>query len=334
MRELHIQVPRGRGGEVAAAARELVFSLTSGVVVWVAFATNIVHLLVAAMLIAPYAGPAMNAAIGAVSGDLKLLGSSVLRYWAGLAVAVATSALATWGTGLLGPTALMVDVSLIMESALVLALVSGAAGAVGLVQSERDSLVSTAAVGMLVAVSLAPPAGLLGAALVLGRWEMARSGLFLLVLQFLGILLAGALVFWRYGVAASGPRFGRKRHRGGMAALAATAACLIGLVLWQFGGDAGLERLSIVRKAQELAEDAVQQQGAARVLEASFRFTGQRQAGQATLLGQIYAQPTGDAAGGSAAAQDLAARLRAEVEAALVDRWRGVEPQVSVSVMD
>jgi hypothetical protein len=142
----------------------LVFSLASGIVVWMGLATNTVFLLVAAMLIAPYAGPAMNAAIGAVSGDLRLLGSSALRYWVGLAIAVATSAAATWLTGMLGPTAMMIDVSLIMESAAVLALVSGAAGALGLVQSERDSLVSTAAVGMLVAVSLAPPAGVLGAA--------------------------------------------------------------------------------------------------------------------------------------------------------------------------
>jgi uncharacterized membrane protein len=312
----------------------LVFSLASGIVVWIGFATNIVYLLVAAMLIAPYAGPAMNAAIGTISGDLRLLGSSVLRYWTGLAVAVATSAIATWTTGMLGPTALMVDVSLIMESAVVLAVVSGAAGAVGLVQSERDSLVSTAAVGMLVAVSLAPPAGLLGAALVFGRLDMIRSGAFLIVLQFLGILLAGALVFWRFGVAASGPRFGREQHRGGVVALVLTAACLIGLVIWQLAGDAGLERLSVVRRAQELAQQAVQQQGMARVLDASFRFTGQRHDERAVLFGQIYAQRMGAKGAPSLTAQDLEARLRSLVSEELDGRWDGVEPQVSVSVMD
>ena len=312
----------------------LLFSLASGIIVWIGLATNIIYLLVAAMLVAPYTGPAMNSAIGAVSGDMRLLGSSVLRYWAGLAIAVATSAAATWITGMLGPTSLMVDVSLVMDSAVVLALVSGAAGAVGLVQSERDSLVSTAAVGMLVAASLAPPAGLVGAAVVLGRADMVESGLFLIVLQFLAILLSAALVFWRFGVAASGPRFGRRHHLGGIAALAAAAALLAGVMVWQFGQDAGLQRLTIVRQAQELAQEVVQQDGAAQIVDAGFRFSGQHDGDRAVLFGQVYVEQAQQGARPSPSKQELGARLRALVREALEGRWQGVAPRISISVLD
>ena len=61
-------------------------------------------------------------------------------------------------------------------------IAAGAAGAINLMQSERSSLVSGAATGMLVAASLAPPAGIIGMAAAIGRWDMAVSGLFLLLL--------------------------------------------------------------------------------------------------------------------------------------------------------
>ncbi len=45
------------------------------------------------------------------------------------------------------------------------------------VQSERSSLVSGAAVGMQVAASLAPPAGLVGMAIAIGRWDIPHLSL-------------------------------------------------------------------------------------------------------------------------------------------------------------
>jgi hypothetical protein len=51
-------------------------------------------------------------------------------------------------------------------------IVLGAAGALNLCQSERSSLVSGAATGMLVAASLAPQAGLIRMGAAIGEWEM------------------------------------------------------------------------------------------------------------------------------------------------------------------
>jgi hypothetical protein len=86
----------------------------------------------------------------------SLLGRSHVRYAASLALAIAVAA----GLSLLfrhrTATDLMVQVSQMSSAAVLLPLVAGGTGALNLVQSERNSLVSGAAVGMLVAASLAP----------------------------------------------------------------------------------------------------------------------------------------------------------------------------------
>ncbi len=63
----------------------LSYAAIAGVVVWLGLYTNTIYLLVAAMLIAPFAGPAMNAALATARGDFDLLWHSLLRYFAALA---------------------------------------------------------------------------------------------------------------------------------------------------------------------------------------------------------------------------------------------------------
>lgn len=146
------------------------------------------------MLIAPFAGPAMNVAIATSRGDAKLLKRTLLRYFVALAVTIVVA-------GVLiilrqeVVTSTMSDTSKISAVAVLLPLVAGAAGAVNLVQSKRSSLVSGAAVGMLVAASLSPPAGLIGMASAMGRWDLAINGVFVLLLQLVGINLSASLVF-------------------------------------------------------------------------------------------------------------------------------------------
>lgn len=61
------------------------------------------------MLIAPFAGPAMNTAIATASGDRSLLGRSILRYFAALAVTIITSWLLSLILRQEIPTSLMLD---------------------------------------------------------------------------------------------------------------------------------------------------------------------------------------------------------------------------------
>lgn len=88
-----------------------------------------------------------------------------------------------------------------------LPLVAGAAGAITLVQSERSSLVSGTATGMLVAASLSPPAGIIGMSMAIGRWDMVVNGVFLLLLQLSGINLSAAILFCTFGLSTKGARY-------------------------------------------------------------------------------------------------------------------------------
>jgi uncharacterized membrane protein len=91
--------------------------------------------------------------------------------------------------GLAATTNTMTDVSKVSAITVLLPLVTGAAGALNLTQAENDNLVAGTAVGLLVAASLAPPAGLVGMVLALGRWNMVVTAVLLLGLltwQFAG----------------------------------------------------------------------------------------------------------------------------------------------------
>lgn len=211
------------------------YSLVAGIIVWIGLFTTTTYLLVAAMLVAPFAGPAMNAALGTAAGKMQLLKSSLLRY----GIAITTGILASLFMSILFPlntlTPLMEEVSQVSKYAIFLPLISGFAGAINICQSERDSLVSGAAVGILVAASLAPPVGLIGMGLYMGDWPVVYSSLYRIILQLLGIHLAATLVFYFYGkVTPSGVRFLNGKKWTGIITTAVVCLAIGGMMFWQF----------------------------------------------------------------------------------------------------
>jgi uncharacterized hydrophobic protein (TIGR00271 family) len=266
------------------------YAAAAGIVVWIGLFTNTSYLLVAAMLIAPFAGPAMNTALATARGDARLLWLSVRRYFAALSVCILISALLSFVLQQEVVTSLMNATSQISSIAVLLPLVAGAAGALNLVQSERSSLVSGAATGMLVAASLAPPAGLVGMAAVMARWDMAVNGFFLLVLQLVGINLAGALVFRSFGLTSSGARYERGRRGVFIFSAGMAAVALIGLLTWQFWDGPNLQRTSLAQRAIAEIRQTVKESGLAWPLEVDARFTASPDPNQNTLLTVVYAQ--------------------------------------------
>ena len=305
------------------------YAVAAGVVVWVGLLTNTVYLLTAAMLIAPFAGPAMNAALATASGDTRLLGQSLARYGASLG----TSVLAAAGLSLLlGPetaTAQMIAGSTVSEVALVLPLVAGAAGALSLMQSDGDNLVSGAAVGILVAASLAPPAGVVGMGAAIGRWDLVGSAGFVLALQLAGINFTGALVFRLHGLAGRGARFPARWRGLFPVGLAATGALLAGLLVLQFGGGVHLERSSLSKHAATEVRQSIKHHPAAALVEVNARFprTGTP---QHTLLVEVYVQRRDT----RAEAEELHRALVRRIEERLQRRWPDVTPLVSVTVLE
>ncbi|YAF98415.1 MAG: DUF389 domain-containing protein [Nodularia sp. CChRGM 3473] len=307
------------------------YAALAGFVVWIGLYTNTTYLLVAAMLIAPFAGPAMNTAIATAWGDRQLLWRSILRYFAALIVTIVI----TWLLSLILrqeiPTSLMVENSQVSTVAVILPLVAGAAGALNLVQSERSSLVSGAATGMLVAASLAPPAGVVGMASAVGRWDMAISGLFLLFLQLCGINFSAALLFRMFGLSAQGTSYQRGKKQVFGIALVITVIALATLLTWQFINSPNLQRSSLAQRANAEVQKTVKQVGLAKLVESNVRFTRSNIEDQDTLLCVVYVQRQPQV---TASAEEIRDRLTQSIQTHLLQQDFNVTPLVDVSVLE
>lgn len=311
------------------------YTVAGSIIVWIAMFSNNLYLLVAAMLVSPFAGPAMNTAVATATGDKVLLRQSVLRYFLSLGVMVVACMILSLVLGLVTATSTMISVSEVSSVAVLLPLVAGAAGALNLVEAENSSLVAGTAVGILVAASLAPPAGLIGMALALQRWEMAINGAFLLLLQLVGINLAGTLVFRRYGLSPQGARFRRGSSGTFYASVAASIVVLIGLLAWQFSSSPMLQRSTRAQRALPVAEQVISARGDVRLVEASFRFTratGSKDAPE-TLLGIIYVERVGEKQT-AVTTQTLEHQIGQAIEQEILIQGFNVKPLVSVIVLD
>lgn len=270
----------------------LTYAALAGAIVFAAFYTNTVFLLVGAMLISPMAEPAMNAAISTARGAGRQLLRSLARYFAAIATGAAVAAALTLVYGIDEPTVLMTDVSSPSLAAVLLPLVAGVAGAINLISSDRSSLVSGAGPGLLIAASLAPPMGLVGMALVLGEPGVLAASAFLLGLQLVGINVAAALVFRLAGVRSTGMRYARGRPVVQRLAAALSLAALAGLVALQLAGSPNLRREALERDAEAAARDALVTMPGVRPVTIEARYAREDIGGQRTLVVTGFAQRT------------------------------------------
>ncbi|MBE9166146.1 TIGR00341 family protein [Pleurocapsales cyanobacterium LEGE 06147] len=307
------------------------YAVLAGVVVWIGLFTNTIFLLVAAMLIAPFAGPAMNTAIATARGDLQLLWRSLVRYFVALAVTVVVSALLSLVMRQEVATNLMLDNSQISAVAVLLPLAAGAAGAINLVQSERSSLVSGASVGMLVAASLAPPVGVLGMSIALGRPQIIISGIFLILLQLVGINLSAAAIFRFYGLNSQGARYKRGKKWVFPVVLGITTLALVGLLTWQFANAPMFERSSRAQRATAQIQNLVEADPLVKLVEANVRFTRSDIEDQNTLLSVIYVQRE---SGVTLSEAQISDRLTREIQLYLQEAGFNVTPLVQINVLD
>lgn len=306
------------------------YAALAGVVVWIGLYTNTSYLLTAAMLIAPFAGPAMNVAIATARGDRKLLKRSLVRYFAALSVTIAVALILSLLFRQSIATPQMVERSQVSTVAVLLPLAAGAAGALNLVQSERSSLVSGAATGMLVAASLAPPAGIVGMAIAIERWDMVTGGVFLLLLQLCGINLSAALLFRKSGLSTQGARYSRGKKAVFPIALFITTVALSGLLFWQLTTSPNLQRGSLAQRANATVQQMIEQESSAQLVESNVRFTRSSIGGQNTLLTVLYVQRSPDATLSDAAIRD---RLTEAIQTRLTQQYQNITPLVSVNVL-
>lgn len=308
----------------------LSYATIAGIVVWIGLYTSTVYLLVAAMLLAPFAGPAMNTALATARGDRKLLWRSLRRYFVALSVTIFTTFLLSWILQQQTPTNLMIDSSQISSVSVLIPLAAGAAGAMTLIQSERSSLVSGAATGMLVAASLAPPAGLVGMASAIGRWDLVINGLFLLLLQLGGINLSAALLFRLFGLSTQGSRYQRGKQGVFPIAIAISICVLTGLLIWQFSNSPNLERASRAQRANAEVQKVIQQSDLVKLIESNVRFT-RADSSENTLLCVVYVQRQPDVVRST---DQIRAELTQAIQTHLLQQGFNVIPLVDVILLE
>jgi uncharacterized membrane protein len=300
-------------------------------VVWTGFFTNTVYLVLASMLIAPFAEPAMNVAMASAAGDRRLLGRSVLRYVGALGMtAVVTAGLSR----LLSQntvTTLMQGVSEVSTVAALLPLMAGAVAALTLVQSKGANLISAAATGIAVAASLAPPAGLVGMSVAMGRWDMLDNALFVLALQLIGINLTGALVFRIYGVTPKVTRLRQGRRRTLYLSLAFSLVALIGLLVWQFSGPLRLQRSSEETRMAQTIEEALDESDIATLIDVETRFRGDGSSEEQELLVIAYLRPKDET---NLTVEEIEAYAKNAIAYAVLDGEGAIVPLVDVTVVE
>lgn len=250
----------------------LSFSVVAGVVVWMGLVSDTIFLLTAAMLIAPYAAPAMTTALATARGDGHLLKRSVGRYLASVGTTSVTAAVLTLLAGETEVTHLMVDVADVSATSLLLPLGAGVAGALSFGRADRTGIASGAGIGMLVALALAPQAGLMGIALVLGETRIIASSAFLAVLQLLGINVAATVVFLLLGVRHRIPRVDDGRRAVGYTSLAVTALATFAMIGLQIGMYPELSRKTVTTRAEGEAMALLDQHPDVHPVEAVARF--------------------------------------------------------------
>jgi len=156
---------------------------------------NNLAVIIGAMVIAPLLGPNLAFSFAVALGDRPMMRHAIVANLAGLSLAV--------GVAIIGGVFVPLDLSshefmsrtVVSYDGIVLALATGAAAALSLVSG-----LSSALVGVMVAVALLPPAATLGLALGAGAWHLAAGAATLLGANLVCVNLAAQIVLVSRGI--------------------------------------------------------------------------------------------------------------------------------------
>ncbi len=182
-------------GDCRLNADFLILTVLSAIVAAIGLNQDNVAIVIAAMVIAPLLGPILAFALASALGNLSLMIKASKTAMAGLATGFLFAVgLSQFMTVDLESTELM-SRTVINPAIIALALASGAAAALSL-----STGISSALVGVMVAVALLPPAVASALFLGAGEFHYAAAAAILLVLNVICALLSAQLVFVYKGV--------------------------------------------------------------------------------------------------------------------------------------
>lgn len=176
----------------------------SGVLATIGIATNALHLVIAAMIVAPGFEPIIRISFGAITRTRawrRGLSQSIQAYAVLTAAAAVTAmVLRSMGKNPLGtdasylPAGVLISYWTSINVSSILVTIVGAFGGALLIVANRSLLTS----GVMVALALIPTATIFGAAIVMGDFSLAGKGLFRWFVEVGIILIISALVFaWK-----------------------------------------------------------------------------------------------------------------------------------------
>jgi uncharacterized membrane protein len=168
-------------------------------------------------------------------------------------------------------------------------------------------------------------------AAAIGRWSMMKSGIFLLVLQLVGINLSATAVFRLCGLTTHGARYDRGKHWVFPASLSVTVVAIAALLTWQFATTPNLQRSSRTQRATAAIQQTVSQSQLVKLVEADVEFTRANIDGQNTLLCLVYVQRQ---AGVTASDEEIRQQLSRRIQNRLQGQEFDVTPLVNVTIFD
>ncbi len=173
----------------------LVFAVLSTAVAAIGLIEDSVAVVIGAMVIAPLLGPNLAFALGVALGDRALMGRAIGTNAVGVALSVGVCVL----IGLIWPfelsSAELLARTDVGFAGIALALASGAAAALSLTTG-----LSSALVGVMVAVALLPPAATIGLMAGAGQWNLALGAALLLAVNVVCVNLSAQIAFVLRGV--------------------------------------------------------------------------------------------------------------------------------------
>lgn len=173
----------------------LTMVVLSTIVAAVGLYYNSVAIIIGAMVIAPLLGPNMALALATTLGDLTLLRRALLTALAGIAMTMVLSVVISLLLQVDPATPEMASRNGVGLGDLVVALASGAAGALAFTTG-----VSATLIGVMVAVALLPPLVAFGLLLGSGHAALAMGALSLFLMNLICVNLAGVTTFLVQGI--------------------------------------------------------------------------------------------------------------------------------------
>jgi len=195
----------------------IVLTILSTIVAAIGLNYDNVAIVIAAMVIAPLLGPILAFSLATALGDLSLMWRATKTAIAGLGVGFALAAASTLIMPINLDSAELISRTIIGPEVIILALASGAAAALSM-----STGLSSALVGVMVAVALLPPSVASAIYLGVGDYNNAAGAALLLGINVVCAILSAQIVFVWKGV----------RPRSWIAQQKAAKAVKVNAALW------------------------------------------------------------------------------------------------------